>query len=124
MASEIYLDIKDGANPVTLSPFGRTLTVEDVEISRIDRTASGRLVKDIIAVKKKIKLSWDMINTANLTILKGYYDLQTELDITTGASVPGGNNKYTVFVSPFNWTRVSSIGEGFWSGVELEFNEV
>lgn len=124
MASEIYLDIKDGANPTLLTPYDRNLNVEDVEISRSDRASSGKLRRDIAAVKKRIKISWDSINTANLVILKNYYDLHNELDITLGASVPGGKNKYTVLVSPFNWTRVLSVGEGMWSGVELEFNEV
>lgn len=123
MNSEITLKIKGSEDePVVITGFGRKLTIGDIEISRSDRTASARKVKDVIATKKKINLSFDLIDTGNLNMLKAYYYSQVELEITLDHT--GSNSTYTVLMAPFDWSRVLSTGGGYWSGVNIEFEEV
>jgi hypothetical protein len=59
---DIYLD------GTLLTPFGRTYTESDIEISRGDRTASGKLVRDIIATKKRFSLDYSYIDGDELKI--------------------------------------------------------
>jgi len=64
-----------------VSPFGRKLHIGDIQIAREDRTASGRLVRDITATKKKITLAYETIDGDALAMFLALYDLQEELSI-------------------------------------------
>ena len=126
---DIYLD------GTLLTPFGRTYTESDVEISRSDRTASGRLVRDIIATKKRFELSYSYIDGDELKVYEDFYaeNLEHTLEIyyrdnaattTTTTDDPDYHATYTVLMQPIDKTRVLLIGEGLWSGVKIVFEEV
>jgi len=55
-------------------PRPKQVSVVDTEIAKADRTASGRLVKDIIAVKKKIQLKYDGLTAASFNLFRTYYE--------------------------------------------------
>jgi hypothetical protein len=76
---DIYLGT--AGSETLLSPFGRKLKISDVELAREERTASGRLVKDVIATKKKFTLSYEMIDGDELETLLGLYDGYSELSL-------------------------------------------
>ena len=51
----------------------RDIQIDEIEISRAERTASGRLVKDIIAVKKTYTLQYaGLLPTDALTFINAY----------------------------------------------------
>lgn len=119
-----------------LSPFGRKLTIKDDEIARTERTASGRLVKDIVATKKKFTISYSEIKGTDLETILDIYDIADELILqiwnddqpatTTTTSGPGCSyyDQHTVLMEPIDRTRLLLSGEGLWTGVSIELNEV
>jgi hypothetical protein len=120
MAGEIWLGLQ--GSEVLLSPFGRTLSIGDIELSRTDRTASGRKVKDIITTKKKITISYSMIDGPELTILRDLYNLHSTLRIIIENG--GINQVYTVMMEPINEDRILCIGDTLWGNVQVVMEEV
>lgn len=133
-AGDIYLGLSGLQNLIT--PIGRTLTVSNTELARQERTASGKLVKDIIAVKKKITLDYELISSENLSFFLDLYDLNDELVITLYDAIYDGETgttttispdtvmTLTVLMSPIDYTRVLVTNGGLWSGVKIVLEEV
>ena len=114
-------DILIGA--VTLSPFGRTFTEGLIELSRTDRTASGRLVKDVYATKRILTLEYDVITNAALEQYATIYTAGGEL-ILTEYYTSLLSNVYTVLMEPYDKTRLILLDSGLWVGFAATFNEV
>lgn len=106
-----------------LSRIGRSFSEGRIELARTERTASGRLVSDIIAVKKTFKLSYDLIDGDELRAIIALYDLQDELTLIVWEEYDT-KYTYTVRLKPFERSRVQSHGQGLWSGVTFELEEV
>ena len=78
------------AGSVLLTAFGRKFERGTTEPNaRIDRTASGRLVKDLPATKEIFTLTYSPVENTTLVTLQGYYDLNTslELKVQTNAGI-------------------------------------
>jgi hypothetical protein len=130
-AGDIYLGTL-GAE-VLITPFGRKLRISDNEISREERTASGRLVRDIVATKKKIVLAFSEIDASELDTLLNIYDLQDELSLLIYHTDPPGTtddesnyyDAYTVLMKPLDRERLLlGATSGIWTGIDVELNEV
>lgn len=115
-----------------LSPFGRKLTIADEEIGREQRTASGKLVKDIIATKKKFTLAYETIDGDALEQFLDIYDLNDELSLfiyhtdvpSTTSDESNYYDAYTVLMRPLSRERLLLLENGLWTGVSVELNEV
>lgn len=127
---DIYLGA--AGSETLLSPFGRKLLIADEEIGREQRTASGRLVRDIVATKKKITLAYETIDGDDLITFLDLYDgydelslliYHTDVNITTDDE---GNyyDQYTVLMKPISRERLLLSGDGLWSGAQIELLEV
>lgn len=117
-------DISLGAesSEVLLSPYGRTLTINEEEVSRQMRTVDGTLKKDILYVKKSFTLSYNLITGTSLTAIMNIYDNTTQplnLIIDNG----GTPDEYTVYMKPVNRSRVILQDDGLWSGVSINLVE-
>jgi|TARA_R100000750_G_scaffold23265_1_gene15192 hypothetical protein len=121
-ANDIYIGETVGSLQL-MSALGRKLNINNIILSREDRTASGRLVQDIIATKKEINLRYNAIDGSDLTIYLDLFDLNDELIIRiyTSSSV---YNDYTVLMSPLSYQRVLATGDGLWEGVTVTLREV
>ena len=127
---DIYLGLADAE--ALMSPFGRKLQITDEEIGREQRTASGRLVRDITAVKKKIVLTYDTIDGDALTAFIDLYFLYSELSIliyhtdvpTTTDDEGNYYDQYTVLMSPIARERLLLLDDGLWTGVQIILSEV
>ena len=118
-------DIKLGAlaSEVLLTPFERTLSEGFADLTRDAQTASGRNVRDIIAVKRFWTLEWQYITEENLAAIRGLYDLKTELSLLI--TRPNFTvSSYTVLIKPFSWKRARGFGMRYWEGVTLDIVEV
>jgi hypothetical protein len=118
-------DIKLGVlgSEAMLSPGGRTFTEGRLELAREDRTASGKLVKEIIAVKKTFKLDYELIDGDDLAAIITLYNLQSELSLLVyeeGSVL----SSYTIRMKPFDRTRILAIGIGLWGNVTFEMEQV
>jgi hypothetical protein len=126
---DIYLGILNSES--LISPFGRKLSIADEEIGREQRTASGRLVRDITAVKKKIVLAYETIDGDALTAFIDLYFLYSELSILLyHTDVPGTTDdegqyydQYTVLMAPIARERLLLLADGLWTGVQIELRE-
>jgi hypothetical protein len=116
-----------------LSPFGRKLIITPTELSREERTASGRLVKDIIATKHRFTLAYECITGTALEQFLDFYAVGGEMSLliftdsnsTTTTPEPEENyDNYTVLMEPIERERLLLLDDGLWSGVNIILNEV
>jgi len=128
---DIYLGLEGSES--LLTPFGRKYSIDDEQIIREGRTANGRLVRDIIAVKKTITLKYDLIGGTDLATLLTIYNLNAELSLLVyhtsdeggTTAEPGVNyDQYYVLMDSLQRTRELLASDGLWSGVTVTLKEV
>jgi hypothetical protein len=118
--NDIYLGLT--GQEFLLPAEGRSYAESAEEIARTQRTASGKMVKDIIALKTKFKISYSMITDANLNILQNIYDLDASLSLKV--TKPTGIKSFTVLMAPFDQERIKAVSGGLWGNVAFELEEV
>jgi hypothetical protein len=118
-------DIKlgTGGDQITLSPFGRTFSESQKIIAREERTASGRMVRDVVTTKREFKIGYDMIHDDDLADIAEFYDAQEEIALAI-TRPDTSEDTYTALMQPFDKERVKSIGCQYWGGVEIVLVEV
>lgn len=126
---DIYLGLT--GSEVLISPFGRKLSIMPEEIGRRDRTASGRLVRDIKAIKNKIVLAYETIDGSALETFLDLFEEYEELslliyhtDSPTTDDESQYYDAYTVQMEPIARERLLLTSDGLWTGVSIELNEV
>ena len=124
---EIYLG--QSGSEILLTPFGRRLIIRPTEVSRSQRTANGRLVKDVAAVKYQFELPYNAIDGDALEDILDLYDLQEELSLLIYTSESDTFLNFdgetpTVLMSPVERERLLLLGVGIWTGVSLTLDEV
>lgn len=120
-AGDIYLG--QLGQEIKLTSYGRKLTEKNIEITREERTASGRLVIEVIKVKKAFTINYEIIEGPDLEMILGLYDLRKELSLII-YNQNGTPKSYTVWLRPFDRTRLTHLGNGLWEGITLELEEV
>lgn len=55
-------------------PKPKQMSISEIEIAKAERTASGKLVKDIIAIKKKIQLKYDGLTAVSFNLFRSYFE--------------------------------------------------
>lgn len=125
MASgDIYLGAS--GSQVLLSAFGRKYTERITEFARTERTANGRLTKDIYADKREFTLDYELIDGDDLDALKTIYDLNTELLLTIHED-DSTTTDYIVLMDPIDYRRdqiKTTTYSGLWSSVTVILREV
>lgn len=105
-----------------LTAFDRTYKVSNMEQSRKGRTASGRLVKDIISVKKQFSIAYKLIDDSEL---QKYIDLYAEDSSLVFRDVnDSGYTDYTVLMDPIDYERIIASADGLWGNVQITLSEV
>jgi len=112
--------------PYLITPYGRTFSEDRIELTRKDRTANARLVIDYINSKRKFTLDFSLINNDDLDELVWYYDTQENnfLLYLTIEYTDTRIESYDVVMAPIGMERVLVTGNGLWSGVSIEFEEI
>jgi hypothetical protein len=118
--NDIYLGLS--GSETLLPALGRTYAETAEEIARSTRTASGRMVKDIIGTKTTFKISYSMISDADLNVLQAIYDLDASLSLKV--TKPTGVKSFTVLMEPFDQTRIKAVSGGLWGDVAFDLVEV
>lgn len=119
--SRIWLGKK--GNEIELSPLNRTFNEEEFEITREDRTASGRLVIDVIATKKRFKLDYSTTTGMVLSQLQEIYQLGAILNLRVERQ-DGVIDEYEVKLRPFSRSRFLAVGDWRWKDISLELEEI
>lgn len=118
---DLYLGL--AGEETLLSAFGRTFTERDEEISRTDRTASGRLVRDIVSVKKRFTLDYESITGTDLATIESIYGIGGELSLMVYRTA-STYDRYTVLMEPIERERIITLDDGLYGGVVVELSEV
>jgi len=121
---EIYIKTVNDLEPRLMSAFGRKVTITDTEISKSERTASGKLCKDIIATPRKIVFNFEMIDGDELDYyIESLYETYDEL-LLIFYTTDQLYDEYTCLMEPISRERILLLGNGLWGNVSVEFNEV
>ena len=108
-----------------LSEMGRKLSEEDIEIAKERRSASGKLTREITAVKKIFKLSYGFVTNAVLTQLRQLYQLGLSNNLSLKIEQEDNSiETYEVVFRPFSRSRYLIGNKWFWEGITVELEEV
>ena len=108
-----------------LSEMGRKLSEEDIEIAKERRSASGKLTREITAVKKIFKLSYGFVTNAVLTQLRQLYQLGLSNNLSLKIEQEDNSiETYEVVFRPFSRSRYLIGNKWFWEGISIELEEV
>jgi hypothetical protein len=119
-ANDIWLGIS--GSEILLSAYGRKYKRIPDAIVRQDRTASGRLVKDIVTTKYNHTISYEICTDFDVRIFQTIYDYDSTLNLLVREVT--GIKTYSVLMKPFERERVTAVGDGLWSGVTIELEGV
>jgi len=121
--SRIWLGLP--GNEQLLPAMGRKLSVEDFEITNENRTASGKLVRDVTAVKKRFKIDYSFVTNDILTQLRQLYELGINNNLNLKIEQEdSGIDEYEVVFRPFSRSRYLIGDKWFWEGISIELEEV
>ena len=123
MNNKIWLGLP--GNEQLLPAMGRKLSVEDFEITNENRTASGKLVRDVIAVKKRFKIDYSFVTNNILTQLRQLYELGIDNNLNLKIEQEDSSiDEYEVVFRPFSRSRYLIGNKWFWEGISIELEEV
>lgn len=109
---------------ILLSNIDRTFIEEDTEILKESRAASGKLVFDIIAVKKHFEIDYVTVTDDVLETLKQIYSYHDILSLKIERK-NGTVDTYSVRLKPFSRKRVlTSKKEWLWGDIKLILDEI
>lgn len=112
-------------NEQLLPAMGRKLSVEDFEITNENRTASGKLVRDVTAVKKRFKIDYSFVTNDILTQLRQLYELGINNNLNLKIEQEDSSiDEYEVVFRPFSRSRYLIGNKWFWEGISIELEEV
>lgn len=121
--SRIWLGLP--GNEQLLPAMGRKLSVEDFEITNENRTASGKLVRDVTAVKKRFKINYNFVTNDILTQLRQLYELGINNNLNLKIEQEDSSiDEYEVVFRPFSRSRYLIGNKWFWEGISVELEEV
>jgi hypothetical protein len=121
--SRIWLGLP--GNEQLLPAMGRKLSVEDFEITNENRTASGKLVRDVTAVKKRFKIDYSFVTNDILTQLRQLYELGINNNLNLKIEQEDSSiDEYEVVFRPFSRSRYLIGNKWFWEGISIELEEV
>ena len=80
MASgDLYLGLT--GSEALLPSYGRQLSIEDIELKKVQTMASGKEVEDIIGYKKIFTIAYEVLTGADLDVVLDLYDLHADLSL-------------------------------------------
>jgi len=113
-------------NEQLLPTMGRRFAEEDFEAKVMERrVASGRLVKEVSAVKKRFRLDYSFVTNAILEQLKELYQAGIRNNLNLKIEQEDGSiEEYEVVFRPFSRSRYLIGDTWYWEGISIELEEV
>ena len=113
-------------NEELLININRRFSVGDFEPRTIEqRTASGKLVRDIGPVKKRFSLDYRITTDEVLAQLARLYALGRSSSLSLRVEESNGSvSQYIVFFRPFARSRHLLAGQWLWENIGVELEEV
>lgn len=120
MIRDAVLNINSGAEVVTMPP-PEVFDLIPREICRMERTASGRMVKDIVAIKREIKLKYDALTKEDFLALRAIYERGTSAEVAYREA--STTSKATMYITSLP-RRIVTYDTDFVRDVDVTFEEV
>ena len=122
--SRIWLGLP--GNEQLLPTMGRQFAEEDFEAKVMERrVASGRLVKEVSAVKKRFRLDYSFVTNEILKQLKQIYLSGVNNNLNLKVEQEDGSiEEYEVVFRPFSRSRYLVGDKWYWEGISIELEEV
>jgi len=122
--SRIWLGLP--GNEQLLPTMGRRFAEEDFEAKVSERrVASGRLVKEVSAVKKRFRLDYSFVTNEILKQLKQIYLSGVNNNLNLKVEQEDGSiEEYEVVFRPFSRSRYLVGDKWYWEGISIELEEV
>ena len=113
-------------NEQLLPTMGRRFAEEDFEAKVMERrVASGRLVKEVSAVKKRFRLDYSFVTNEILKQLKQIYLSGVNNNLNLKVEQEDGSiEEYEVVFRPFSRSRYLIGDKWYWEGISIELEEV
>ncbi len=108
---------------IELSPMERQLIISDMEITVEERTASGRLVSDLKAIKKRFTINYKFITNEILEQLATLYQRSGARAFKLEQE-DESIDEYLVKFRPFSRARHLIGKEWYWDSITLELEEI
>lgn len=108
MSSRMWLGIS--GSETLLIPSGRTFTETPVQFTREGRTASAKLVKDVIATKRDFSLNYSITTNEVKEQLETIFDLDTTLNFQVERK-DSTIDDYAVLMKSVDSTRINAHGQ-------------
>jgi hypothetical protein len=109
---------------ILLDPYGRSFFEKDIAIKREGRTASGKLVADVVATKKAFSVAWEKMPESTMDELLALYALGEDLSFLVERA-DTTIDSFTVRFQPFGRKRFLSRAEyALWDGEAVVLDEV
>lgn len=106
-------------------PSGAQVSVGRFRLTKAGRTASGKMVMDVIATKTKVDLSWDKLPEADLRALITALEAQVFYQLSyPDARDNTGQATITAYTGDINysaWHRVNGVR--YWESIKVSLIE-
>lgn len=102
---------------------GVSFSESEIEITREDRTASGKMVYDIVAVKKLFTINYNIVRGDQLEQLERLYNMTGILSILVERE-NGDVDQYDVRFKPFSRTNFQRSKEWLYRDITIELEEI
>ncbi len=93
-----------------LIPSGRTFTESPIQFKREGRTASAKLVRDVIATKREFSLNYSTTTNEVKEQLETIFDLDATLNFRVERR-DGSIDDFAVLMHPVESTRINAHGK-------------
>lgn len=105
----------------------KTPTKQDIGIFRVTsnakRTASGRMTMELIAIKRRIDLQYELISTQQLKLILDTLASKTFHTYTYPDPQKGENAEIVVYPGDINFSTWQKLNERYWRNVSLSLIE-
>ncbi|WDU82267.1 DUF6711 family protein [Caloramator sp. Dgby_cultured_2] len=99
------------------------LKVGVFRITKSERTASGKMMMEIIAVKRRLDLRWEIISDTDLQTILNVLESKVFHTVVYPDPQKGENATITAYVGDINMEAWQKIGNRYWREVSIALIE-
>lgn len=109
----------NGINIVTPTDF----KVGVFRITKSERTASGKMMMEIIAVKRRLDIRWEIISDTDLQTILNILESKVFHTVVYPDPQKGENTTITAYVGDINMEAWQKVGNRYWRDVSIALIE-
>jgi len=99
------------------------LKVGVFRITKSERTASGRMIMEVIAVKRRLDMRWEIITDVELQKIMNTLESRVFHTVTYPDPQKGENATITAYAGDINYDVWQKVGNRYWKDVSIALIE-